>query len=122
MEPGRRLPRVLVVEDQSTVAIHIATVLEDIGCAPVGPVGRVTTALPLALSEPLDAALLDVDLAGESVEPIAEVLERRQIPFALVTAYQRNRVPARLQGRPYLNKPFMDREIARLVSDLVGGI
>jgi CheY-like chemotaxis protein len=117
---ARRSPRVLVVEDQMTVAVYIATLLEDLGCAPVGPVGHVTTALPLALTEPLDAALLDIDLAGDSVEPIADVLERRNIPYALVTAYRRDRVPARLQGRPYLSKPFMDREIASLVSDLVG--
>jgi CheY-like chemotaxis protein len=117
---ARRSPRVLVVEDQMTVAVYIATLLEDLGCAPVGPVGHVTTALPLALSEPLDAALLDIDLAGDSVEPIADVLERRNIPYALVTAYRRDRVPTRLQGRPYLSKPFMDREIATLVSNLVG--
>ncbi len=103
-----------------TVAIYIATLLEDLGCAPVGPVGHVTTALPLARSEPLDAALLDIDLAGDSVEPIADVLERRNIPYALVTAYRRDRVPTRLRGRPYLSKPFMDREIATLVSNLVG--
>src|SRR5215470_4539547 len=90
---ARRSPRVLVVEDQMTVAVYIATLLEDIGCAPVGPVGHVTTALPLALTEPLDAALLDIDLAGDSVEPIADVLERRNIPYAVVTAYRRDRVP-----------------------------
>jgi len=106
MSAPPRSPRVLVVEDQMLVALEIACLLEDIGCEPVGPVGHVQTALLALTKEPLDAALLDVDLAGESVEPIAELLKRRGIPFALVTGYARERIPARLRDYPYVGKPF----------------
>jgi len=113
-------PRVLVVEDQMMLGMYIVNLLEDAGCTAVGPVAHVVTALPIALHEPLDAALLDVFLIDETVLPIAQVLERRGIPFALISAYSREHIPASLRARPYLAKPFMDREIRSLVSDLVG--
>ena len=116
----QRPPRVLLVEDQMTLGMYIVNLLEDAGCAVIGPVAHVTTALPIALHEPLDAALLDVFLVDETVLPIAQVLERRGIPFALISAYSREHIPARLKSRPYLAKPFMDREIRSLVAGLVG--
>jgi hypothetical protein len=80
----------------------------------------VTTPLPVALRESLDAALLDVYLIDQTVEPVADVLARRGIPFAFVTAYSRRHLPEALQGRPCLNKPFTDREIRSLISTLTG--
>ena len=113
-----RSPRVLVVEDQMLVALEIASLLEDMGCEPVGPVGHIQTALLAVTKEPLDAALLDVDLAGESVEPIADFLRRRGIPFALVTAYARERLPERLRDCPYVAKPFTFADVKATVSAL----
>jgi DNA-binding response OmpR family regulator len=117
---GHRSPRVLVVEDQMMLGMYIVHLLEDAGCTVVGPMAHVTTALPIALHEPLDAALLDVFLIDETAVPIAFALERRGIPFALISAYGRAQIPAELRTRPYLAKPFMDREITALVSGLVG--
>lgn len=119
-EPSQSLPRILVVEDQMMLAMGIVSLLQDIGYDPVGPVGRVVTALPMAIREPLDAALLDFDLAGESVEPIAEVLGRRGIPFALLSAYDRGDLPPALRGCPYIRKPFGDAEIEAAVGELLG--
>jgi CheY-like chemotaxis protein len=110
---------VLVVEDQMMLGMYIVNLLEDAGCTAVGPLAHVVTALPIALHEPLDAALLDVFLIDETVLPIAQALERRGIPFALISAYSRDHIPSALRTRPYLAKPFMDREIKSLVSDLV---
>ena len=114
-----RHPRVLLVEDQLLLGMSIANLLEDVGCEVVGPFAHVTTALAVALREPLDAAILDVYLADQSVEPIARVLDRRHIPFAVVSAYPRQTMPPSLQARPFLGKPFMDMEIKSLVSGLV---
>ena len=115
-----RVPRVLVVEDQVMVGMEIAAAIDDCGCEVVGPAFLVLTALPLALHEPLDAALLDVYLIDQTVEPVAEALARRDIPFAFVTAYSRTHLSPALQQRPYLNKPFMDREIRALIRRLTG--
>jgi len=113
-----RSPRVLVVEDQMLVALEIASLLEDMGYEPVGPVGHIQTALLAVTKEPLDGALLDVDLAGESVEPIADFLRRRGIPFALVTGYARERLPERLRDCPYVAKPFTFADVKATVSAL----
>jgi CheY-like chemotaxis protein len=114
-------PRVLVVEDQTLLGIYIGDLLADLGCTAVGPFCSVATTVPAVLKEPLDAALLDVYLADESVEPIAQILERRGIPYAFVTGYGRDHLPAEMRARPYLNKPFTDGEIGALVAVLLGG-
>ena len=101
------------------LAMGIVSLLQDIGYDTVGPVGRVVTALPMAIREPLDAALLDFDLAGESVEPIAEVLARRHIPFALLSAYDREDLPIGLRGFPHIKKPFGDADIQAAVAGLL---
>ena len=113
-----RAPRVLIVEDQIMLGLELAAAVEDCGCEPVGPVSLVTTALPIALRESIDAALLDVYLIDQTVEPIADVLARRGIPFGFVTSYSRRNLPEALQKRPYLNKPFTNREIRSLIMTL----
>jgi DNA-binding response OmpR family regulator len=115
-----RTPRVLIVEDQIMLGMQLAAAVQDCGCEPVGPAGLVVTALPMALREPLDAALLDVYLIDQTVAPVAEVLARRGIPFAFVTAYSRHHLPEALQSRRCLHKPFTDQEIRSLVTALTG--
>jgi CheY-like chemotaxis protein len=112
-------PRVLVVEDQMLLALALTSLLEDIGCEAVGPVAQVVTALPIVMKEPLDAALLDIRLADESVEPIAAILERRGIPFAFVTGHSRDQIPVALRDRPYVGKPFSDSEIKTVLRELL---
>jgi CheY-like chemotaxis protein len=113
-------PRVLIVEDQLSLGMHLAAILEDCGYEPVGPACTVITALPLAIGEPLDAALLDIYLIDQKVEPVASVLQRRGIPFGFVTAYSRDHLPPAFQTRPYVNKPFTDQEVRTLLSLLTG--
>jgi two-component SAPR family response regulator len=114
-------PRILIVEDQVLFALHVADVVEDMGCEPIGPVGSVSAGLPLALQEELDAALLDIHLADQTVKPIADVLERRAIPFAFMTAYTRLHLPANHRGRPFLCKPFSDQQLRMAVATLIKG-
>ena len=73
----------------------------------------------MALNEPLDAALLDIYLIDQIVEPIADVLARRGIPFAFVTAHSRALLPAAHRARPYVDKPFTDGEIRTAVATLI---
>ena len=114
-----RKPRVLIVEDDTLAAMRIVDVLQGMGCEAVGPATLVVTALPMALHEQLDAGLLDVYLIGQTVGPVADVLERRGIPFAFVTAYARNHLPAAHRVRPYVSKPFTDHELQTAVEALV---
>ncbi len=84
-----------------------------------GTVGSVFAGLPMALHEPLDAALLDIYLIDRTVKPIADVLQRRGIPFAFMTAYTRVHLPARHRARPFLSKPFTDDHLRTAVTTLL---
>jgi two-component SAPR family response regulator len=99
-------PRVLLVEDEGLVAIMMEDLLADLGCEVVGSCDSVRSALQwLEMTpQPPDGAVLDVNLGGEPVYPVAEVLVSRSIPFAFATGY--GSLPdARFEGVPVLAKP-----------------
>jgi DNA-binding response OmpR family regulator len=98
--------RVLVVEDEVLIAMLIADVLQDAGCRLVGPVPRRAAALEVAIREQIDAAVLDVNLAGELVFPVADLLAERNIPFLFLTGYANVATGKAYAGRPMLRKPF----------------
>ncbi len=75
--------RVLVVEDEYLVAALMENMLEFAGCVVAGPVSRLAQALDAANSEACDVAVLDVNLAGERVYPVAEILNSAECPFCL---------------------------------------
>ena len=97
--------RVLVVEDEWTIAEYHADRLRDVGCDVVGPVGSVEAALGRISQECIDAALLDVRLSGEDTFRIADALAGRAIPFIFVTGFAGEDLPPRFTGRPVLQKP-----------------
>ena len=79
--------RVLVVEDEIMVALLLEDMIADLGHRVVGPVGRLGKALDVANREAIDVAILDVNVDGKEVYPVAEALAARHIPFAFVTGY-----------------------------------
>jgi len=97
--------RVLVVEDELLVAMMLEEFLRGQGCVIVGPVPRVEPALKAAREEPIDAALLDVNLAGERVYPVAKALAERNVPFVFMTGYGRGMLPLEYADRPAVAKP-----------------
>ena len=112
--------RVLVVEDEHMVAASLEALLVGLGCVVVGPAPRLATALALADSEPLDAAILDVNLNGELVWPVAERLAERGIGFLFATGYAGDGVvPDHLRHVPHLGKPAREEELVALLAGLV---
>ena len=104
--------RVLIVEDESLVAMLLETILEDMGCTPVGPASTIDEGLALATgAEPLDAALLDVNVAGRQVFPIAEALKARGVPFVFSTGYGESGLSDEWRGHPTVQKPFTESAI-----------
>jgi CheY-like chemotaxis protein len=99
-------PRVLVVEDEGSVALLIEGMLEDLGCEIVASVATLGKALTTARTETLDFAILDVNLDGELVFPVAEILKARQLPFIFSTGYGRMGVPETFKDCVVLNKPY----------------
>ncbi len=98
--------RVLVVEDSFYIAEDIARVLEQDGWTVIGPAPDLKQARALLDEDPPDAALLDINLAGEMVYGFVDELRRRAIPFLFVSGYGRETVPAAYADVPHVEKPF----------------
>jgi len=113
--------RVLVVEDESLVAMLLEAILEDMGCLPVGPVASVEDGLAMARDEDsLDAALLDVNVAGHQVFPIAEALKARGVPFVFSTGYGEGGLTDAWRGHPTVQKPFTESAIRDALMKAMG--
>lgn len=110
--PGAGCTRILVVEDEVLVSVMVETVLTDLGCEIVGPAGSVAGAVALAKTERLSGALLDVNIRGESVYPVADLLKLRGIPFIFVTGYKRRELPPPHDDAAMLEKPFDETMLA----------
>lgn len=98
--------RALVVEDEGGVALLIEAMLEELGCEVAASVGSLAKALEIADNESFDIAVLDVNIVGGLVFPVAEVLRRRRLPFVFSTGYGRMGVPDVFKDCPVLSKPF----------------
>lgn len=107
--------RVLVVEDESRIAMLIRDTLEDLGCEVVAVASRLQDALQKAASLEFDVALLDVNLNGEPSYPVANELAARGVPFVLATGYGSSKIPAELKQAPVLQKPFLRAELERVL-------
>lgn len=113
--------RVLIIEDESLVAMLLETVLEDLGCTPVGPASSVDEGLRLIASETdLDAALLDVNVAGHQVFPAAEALKARGVPFVFSTGYGEGGLPDDWRGHATIQKPFTEATVRTALMKAMG--
>ncbi|MDB5392842.1 MAG: response regulator receiver protein [Rhodospirillales bacterium] len=111
--------RVLVVEDEMLVSLMIEQILAKQRCIVVGPFDRIEGALAAAQHEAVDLAVLDVNINGVKIYPVAEVLAARSIPFVLVSGYGRSAIPLDRPDWTVCEKPFRAEElIAKLVAEL----
>ena len=98
--------RIFVVEDSPVMAEVLAEMLKDFGCEVVGPMGNLGIALEMAAAEAIDAAVIDLNIRGGKVYPVARTLSQRGIPFLVVSGYGDWTMPAEWRTRPRLVKPF----------------
>lgn len=110
--------RVLIVEDAVLLALELETGLSDAGAAVVGPAYELEEALAL-LDQPIDAAVLDANLNGHSVTPVAEVLSKRGVPFVFATGYgETGGAPGGFDA-PVIRKPYDVTQVAAAVAELL---
>ena len=96
-----------MVEDEFLVSLVTIDLLEDVGCVIVGPAARLAAAKQLVQSDSIDAAILDIDIHGEMIWPVAKELARRGVPFLFLSAYaQLNTIPPLFAAVPCLDKPL----------------
>ncbi len=98
--------RVLVIEDETLVAMHVIDMIKRAEGVPIGPAGTVGEAIEAIGANELDAALVDANLGGVRVDKIAEALAARDVPFVFVSGYDRSALPDAFQNAPLLSKPF----------------
>jgi DNA-binding response OmpR family regulator len=103
---------VLVVEDEALLAMELEELLDGAGCTVVGPFSDVARALDAAHRERIDVALLDMNLNGEMVYPLADELTRKGVPFLFVTGYGALDVPERFRSITRVAKPIDPADLA----------
>jgi CheY-like chemotaxis protein len=113
---GRRF---LIVEDEPLVALLLADALEDAGASIVGPAASIDEALRFVEIEALDAAILDCNLSGRTIDDVASALTCRGVPFLFVSGYGREGVPRGFRDAPVLGKPFTQEKLLCAAGELV---
>ena len=109
--------RVLVAEDEFLLALELEAVLQQQGCVVLGPVATLEGALALVDGQLLDGAVLDVNLRGRRVAPLAAALQQRGVPFVLVTGYaERQLSEPELRGQLRLDKPLDGEHLLRTLA------
>jgi CheY-like chemotaxis protein len=113
-------PSILIAEDEYVFAAEMAAWIEDCRLHPLGPVSSVQAAKDLldTVDRP-DAAILDIQLRGENVYPIAQILRTRQVPFVFVTGYDRCVLPPDFRDFPLVPKPTTERQLLPVLQQMM---
>lgn len=113
--------KVLVVEDEVAVAMMIEGMLQDLGCEIAASVARLADARRVAAAAQIDLAVLDVNLHGQLVFPVAQILAERGIPFVFSTGYGASGLPSEMAARPVLSKPYFTTELETAILTALRG-
>ncbi|ODR99248.1 hypothetical protein AUC68_04400 [Methyloceanibacter methanicus] len=116
-DPPLKGLRILVVEDQAPIALQLEDMLIESDCEVVGPASRVGQALRLLSEQPVDAAVLDLNIAGELVYPVADALDARGLPYIFSTGYSPSDLAAPYRRRRVLQKPFSRRVFIKAIRE-----
>ena len=104
---------VFLVEDEFLILLQLETMLSQLGCATAGTASHLADALSRAETCQADVALLDINLAGKKIYPVAEVLQRRKVPIVFSTGYGQSGIDAGWSRYPVVQKPFLPRELEK---------
>jgi len=116
--PPSQACRVLVVEDETMVAMLVEDMLVDLGCEVAAVAGSLAAGLQAAGEPSLDAAILDVNLNGEKSFPVAALLRERGVPFAFATGYGARGLDEPFAGTPTLQKPFTIEDLRDVLEQI----
>jgi two-component sensor histidine kinase/DNA-binding response OmpR family regulator len=119
-KPGLAGMRLLVVEDEPLVSMLLSEILTGLGATIAGPYGRLADGMAAAKAERFDGAILDINLAGEHADPLADLLMGVGVPFVFITGYQRDSVDRRYANVPVLQKPIDGAALESVLLTLLG--
>jgi CheY-like chemotaxis protein len=113
------VPRLLVVEDEYLIRMLLEDMLDDLGYGVAAAVGTLPEARQFATDGDFNAAILDVNLDGQEIYPVADILAARGLPFVFVTGYGERSLPEPYRGRPALQKPFQAEQLKMTLAGLL---
>lgn len=114
------MPRILILEDNELIAMMLADWLGELGCDVLGPVSLVARALPLIDDHHLDGAVLDISVADGDCRVVAEVLQKRSIPFIFSTGGN-DSITRIFQNAPVLTKPYEFDDVKAAIGRMLKG-
>jgi DNA-binding response OmpR family regulator len=106
---------VFLVEDEVMIRMMVADMLEELGYRVVAEAGEIGEAMKLAQTAEFDIAILDVNVNGKVISPVAELISARKRPFIFATGYGSSGLPEESRDRPALQKPFQLETLARMI-------
>jgi CheY-like chemotaxis protein len=112
---------VFLVEDEAMIRMMVADMLEELGYSIAAETGEIEQALKLARTTNFDIAILDVNVNGKLISPVAEVIEARNRPFIFATGYGTQGLPPEYRDRPALQKPFQMENLAIMIERTLKG-
>jgi DNA-binding response OmpR family regulator len=112
---------VFLVEDEVMIRMMVADMLTELGYHVAAEAGEIGEALRLAESTEFDLAILDVNVNGKVISPVAELIRSRNRPFIFATGYGSSALPPEFRDRPALQKPFQLETLARMIDVALRG-
>ncbi|TWI01743.1 response regulator receiver domain-containing protein [Luteimonas cucumeris] len=111
--------RILMVEDQMHLAMMLEEIMADAGYDVISA-GKLERAMKLARDMPLDAAILDINLGdGITAYPLADLLERRGVPYAFASGYSECDIPQPYRSHLTVHKPYAPQDILAAIGSLL---
>ncbi len=111
--------RILIIEDSPVIALATEQMLRDFGHEPLGPVGNMASALEYAETMAMDAAIVDLNIRGTKTFSLLSILERRGVPFLIISGYADWKMPDEWASRARLQKPFSEEQLRDKLSEIL---
>jgi CheY-like chemotaxis protein len=112
---------VLLVEDEALIRMMVVGMIEELGHIVVAEAGNMNDALALARTADFEIAVLDINLAGERIEPVANIIADRGLPFIFASGYGETGISEAFRGRPTLQKPFLIERLGKAIEETLRG-
>ena len=114
-----RQASIFLVEDEALIRMMLAEMVEELGHRVVAEAGNVQDARALAETIFFDIAILDINIAGSSIVPVAEIIDRRGLPFLFISGYGSAARPEAFIERPALQKPLMLSKLGETINAIL---
>lgn len=119
--PGASRGSVLLVEDETMIRMLVADMLTDLGYEVAAEAGDIEQAILLARTVNFDLAILDVNVNGKIVSPVADAVASRNLPFVFATGYGADGLPQQYRNYPSLQKPFRIETLQQAIETALHG-